>query len=679
MPKKQMTIAGRQLALDVRPDRLDLRDRPYRPPLGNLPPCFPGDAELADFLPRFARAGYVLNQGEDGACTGFGLAAVINTLRVRAQGLEPGSAPLPVSPAMLYRLAQLYDEWPGEDYEGSSCRGALKGWHRHGVCRESLWPYLAPGHKPGAAPPLEAPTAPWDPARNWDVDALSCVLGVYYRVDQRAIVDVQAAIRECGAILVSAKVHEGWGVAAAPELRGHADLATIAPSPTPGKGGTHAFALVGYNARGFVVQNSWGPEWASHGFALLPYEDWLLHGVDAWAFTLGVPRQSVGLLGGGVRTARFLLPSANAACALGGAAQGLAPDQALRHTVLMNRGLPVRNDITAADACQSLRATALAHPLVWLRAQRRKKLLIYAMGGPVPEAEAMERVRVLAPTALSRGMYPLFLLSRGAGLEGARASTDALAAHAGLREPSERGDRMLEAELRAPGGALWAQVAAEAARACDAPDGAGRQLLSALKALAGEVSGLEIHCVGHSEGALLLGHLLRRFKAQGLKAASLHLFAPACTPAFALETFKPAVEAGTLKPARWWIHALSDVNERADRVGAYGRSWLYLVSRALETAHKTPLIGLARCFDPSTVADGAADGQWARSAVGTVREWQAFWSSHPKAAQRAQVWSERRWDDGAEGVAATHMAFDRARAIWDLTLERIQNARPAKG
>ncbi|WP_228278013.1 hypothetical protein, partial [Acinetobacter nosocomialis] len=50
-------------------------------------------------------------------------------------------APPLVSPRMFYELAKLYDEWPGQDYEGSSCRGALKGWHKHGVCRWDLWPY----------------------------------------------------------------------------------------------------------------------------------------------------------------------------------------------------------------------------------------------------------------------------------------------------------------------------------------------------------------------------------------------------------------------------------------------------------------------------------------------------------------------------------------------------------
>ena len=36
---------------DARPDRLDLRDLPYRPPLRSLPPTYPADAEVAKFIP----------------------------------------------------------------------------------------------------------------------------------------------------------------------------------------------------------------------------------------------------------------------------------------------------------------------------------------------------------------------------------------------------------------------------------------------------------------------------------------------------------------------------------------------------------------------------------------------------------------------------------------------------
>jgi len=52
--------------------------------------------------------------------------------------------------------------------------------------------------------------------------------------------------------------------------------------------GGHAFALVGYNKTGFVVQNSWGLVWGNCGFGVLPYEDWVKHGTDAWIAALGV-------------------------------------------------------------------------------------------------------------------------------------------------------------------------------------------------------------------------------------------------------------------------------------------------------------------------------------------------------------------------------------------------------
>src|SRR6185436_3184190 len=76
---------------------------------------------------------HILDQGSEGACTGFALAAVINFLRSDAR--KAGS----VSPQMLYEMARRYDEWPGESYEGSSARGAMKGWVTHGVARSHSW------------------------------------------------------------------------------------------------------------------------------------------------------------------------------------------------------------------------------------------------------------------------------------------------------------------------------------------------------------------------------------------------------------------------------------------------------------------------------------------------------------------------------------------------------------
>lgn len=285
-PSQGPRIGGR--LMDARPDRVDLRDLPYRPPLRSLPAQYPGDARIAEFLPGYVKAGLVLNQGKEGACTGFGLACVVNYLLYVRDGTSKRFGG--VSPRMLYELAKRYDEWPGSDYDGSSCRGALKGWHKHGVCSSDHWPY-----------PLDRNDVPL-PARpepRWEQDAASRPLGVYYRIDRESVVDMQAAIVNIGAVYASANAHDGWDsltrarATAAPV--DHASLPVIPAVKDRESLGGHAFALVGYDDRGFIVQNSWGPAWGRGGFAILPYEDWVEHATDAWACALGVPVRTSGM------------------------------------------------------------------------------------------------------------------------------------------------------------------------------------------------------------------------------------------------------------------------------------------------------------------------------------------------------------------------------------------------
>ena len=92
-----------QRKLDAQRDSLDFRDLLYRPALVQLKEAL---LPNRDYL-------HVMDQGQDGACTGFGLAAVINYL-LRTRN-EPASTR--VSPRMLYEMAKHHDRWPGEDYE----------------------------------------------------------------------------------------------------------------------------------------------------------------------------------------------------------------------------------------------------------------------------------------------------------------------------------------------------------------------------------------------------------------------------------------------------------------------------------------------------------------------------------------------------------------------------------
>ena len=81
-----------------------LRDREYRPKLVSLPQQYPDPAKIAALWPEYA-ASLVLDQGSEGACTGFGLAAVINYLLFQKGG-ETGQPVETVSPRMLFHLAR---------------------------------------------------------------------------------------------------------------------------------------------------------------------------------------------------------------------------------------------------------------------------------------------------------------------------------------------------------------------------------------------------------------------------------------------------------------------------------------------------------------------------------------------------------------------------------------------
>ena len=51
----------------------------------------------------------------------------------------------------------------------------------------------------------------------------------------------------------------------------HAGLPVIPYDGHPSEVDGHAYALVGFNEQGFVLQNSWGPGWGAGGFAVLTY------------------------------------------------------------------------------------------------------------------------------------------------------------------------------------------------------------------------------------------------------------------------------------------------------------------------------------------------------------------------------------------------------------------------
>lgn len=709
--------------LDARPDRLDLRDLVYRAPLRSLPPRWPMDTDLKLLLPAYVKAGRILNQGNEGACTGFGLACVTNYLywlRHLALPARGRKAPELVSPRMFYELAKLYDEWPGQDYEGSSCRGALKGWHKHGVCTETLWPYPLDRDGNGTfARPLAG----------WDDDATGRALGVYYRVDKKSVVDMQAAIYEIGAVYVSADVHDGWGLDASSMPSSHDKLPRIARMKQ--KTGGHAFALVGFNEHGFVVQNSWGTGWGASGFAILPYEDWVTNATDAWAVALGVPQdlsdvksRQPGAAGSG-RAAKGARAAAGGFRVMAGGGlsnvagtlrqgdnprddpwpfnhafdhkpyQPLRTDAAYTHTLVSgNDGQLMATDFTRerTDREGLARELVVERPAAWFKAGKAKvvKLAIYAHGGLNSEVGSVQRIRVLAPYFLANGIYPLFFTWKTGPGETLKYILEDLKHRIldtddrsegwldRLREAAaEAKDRAIEAVGRQVARGIWSEMrenAAGGATAHHVLDLAARMLRELRDTLAGNGQTLELHLMGHSAGSILLGHLLGRLATSDpLAVASCELYAPACSSHFAVQHYGGAHDAGVLPLNQLRLHVLSDGNERADGLPSaahdmYGKSLLYLVSRALDDIRKQPLLGMERAL-VKPLPDWPLD-QWADAAEVDIAAWLKRWPAGAllNLVETPKVRTTRTGDQ----IAASHGSFDNNIDVLTGTLERIR-------
>ena len=723
MPRTSVKISGRSLPVtfDARADRLDLRDRAYAPRVVNLPPEFPSRGMVRDLLPGYLNlaARRILDQGQEGACTGFGLSAVINYLFWARDGQ---GTTVNVSPRMVYHLAKFYDEWPGEDYSGSSCRGALKGWHKHGVCQRVLWPYTVDGA--GKVPSFEAPLA------GWDVDAVTRPLGVYYRVDKRSVGDMQAALVEIGAIYVSADVHDGWGLPATKKtFTDYSSLPVIPYGSASKVSGGHAFALVGYTAAGFVVQNSWGTAWGSSGFAVMSYADWVANGTDAWTVSLGVPivaQKSAGVTGTALRSPRTFSAASgglNAALSGGSGALPAAPTEkpywraldaetALERMVVMgNNGMPINRLVGCAHAAEAIAQVTHSNALRFFAQQpsgkqhKVKRLVLYAHGGLNSEEESAVRTRILAPYFEENGIYPVFITWKSGAGEIIKNILQDRANDVGADLPFSGGmlDKLKEAALDAWDRAIellaqnlgvksiWSEMKQNAilgAQPGNALALIAQELAALRQALEGQGDKLELHVVGHSAGSIVLGHMLDLFGAGAspLPVASCSLYAPACTVAFANAHYVAAVQrAKILARENFHIDVLSDNRERDDSVGPYRKSLLYLVSRALEDMHKMPILGLLKAFDTECNRDEHWNEPRLDQIAPDLVQWQNFWwgGSAPsdffstgkgKTGTTLGVVDRLQIESGARTIGAAHGSFDNDVDVVRATLERMLGA-----
>jgi hypothetical protein len=189
----------------------DERDRPYA--LATLVAQAPEPTRRW----RYWNAnGWWGDQGGAPHCVGYAWAHWLEDGPVTHRG------PAPVAdPARLYRMAQCIDEWPGEDYAGTSVRAGAKVLHAEGFIEAYLWAF-----------------------------------------DAATVID---ALLTVGPVVVGT---DWYGGMSDPEPDGR-----LRPDG-PLQGG-HAYLLDGVNLdTGRVrVKNSWGRDWGRRGFGWLDLDD----------------------------------------------------------------------------------------------------------------------------------------------------------------------------------------------------------------------------------------------------------------------------------------------------------------------------------------------------------------------------------------------------------------------
>ncbi|HEX5015525.1 MAG TPA: C1 family peptidase [Candidatus Limnocylindrales bacterium] len=591
MPKTnvpdQVRITGRTFDTNALPDPFDAQDLVYRPKL----------QPLDDFLDR--RAGQVVLDQIGQSCTGHAVAALINTVnstdkpgKTPAHGPPRKSLRPPVSPYMLYWVARKYDEFPGTEDLGSSLRGALKGWYYHGVCAADDW---------GADVEERDLFEP-----DFVAKCLKTPLGAYYRVNARRIDDMQSALTELNAIVVSAAIHDGW-IEPKKETKQRRTNWVIREGSAPLGG--HAFLLAGYNDIGFLIQNSWGESWGRNGYATLPYDDWLDNAYDAWVARPGVPQTGVH------QRRRVVVPTGATI------ATGTGPDLARLQSYVINVAAggqmsPKGRVSSSPDQIKALATTMEKDIETWANdpAKYKRRLVLYAHGGLVGEDGGVEIANRMVDWWRANHIYPIHVVWESDAvttilsfLEDVQKSLP----FGGIRDGIyEAVDRLIEGAGRNIQ-RLWEEMKENARMASsprvpntpDAKTPGVTLFVDHLKKYVKDHGDLEIHLVGHSAGSVLLAGVLGRLIAEGITVDSLQLMGGAISVSeFERDVLPHLAIVSNTRPRlkRFTAFDLDDKKELDDacpslQFPVYHKSLLYFVARALEPSRnqfEKPMVGL---------------------------------------------------------------------------------------
>lgn len=611
MPKTQSPSAVQlphgTFITNAQPDVFDSRDLNYRPKLEPLP---------ASMDRRPVEQTHIYKQ-DGSSCTGHAIAAMINTVltQVAIEGGNP--IPPPASPYMLYRLARRYDEFPGEEDAGSSLRGGMKGWLNHGCTVFDRWGKLD-----------LVPEPDFD-NQDFIRECSQIPLGAFYRVNPYRLDDMQSAITELHAVCASAAVHSGWITPIIVTNPDGKSMHVIQRSSLSEPLGGHAFAIVGYNEVGFLVQNSWGSEWGDGGFATLPYDEWLDSAYDAWVARPGVPKTpfaksrtiSVGSKGTlGLTQDADLFRLRNYVVDLGNEGR------------LSTNGKFTSSPLQIDRVFSNMQAT---HD-EWQASGHERHVLLYAHGGLVSEQDGLETAHKQLDFWLNNHIYPIsFVWETGPKDVIVDQIEDFFRSRIGVGfsfDFFESIDRLMDKFARTKLSWAWAQMKDNADKANLQAPGIVFEPGGATDSMAGfpgatlvllrlatylrDNPSTKVHLVGHSAGANFMTAVMERLAELQISTESLSLMAPAVRVDDFVRRASDYVEN---EVKRVTIFNLTDRAEKDDTCTAaitwYHKSLLYWVSQGFEIpksgqAAEVPLLGMQKFYGMPLGPQGQSLLQW---------------------------------------------------------------------
>jgi hypothetical protein len=255
------------------------------------------------------------------------------------------------------------------------------------------------------------------------------------------------------------------------------------------------------------------------------------------------------------------------------------------------------------------------------REWKRKRIVIYLHGGLNDEKAVARRIIAFRDVFLENQIYPLHIMwESGAGESIRSLIADHLTANderAGgigdwLRKAREglieAKDRTFELTVALPGSALWKEMKENAELASNHRQGKGGiQLLAkyvkqAMAAMTtAKKDDWELHVVGHSAGSIFAAYAIPHLISLGLDLKTLSFLAPAIRVDLFKSLLLSLIRKGSIPQPGCFV--LSDVGERDDDVGPYGKSLLYLVSNSFEGRRSVPLLGMEKYLTDPAHAD----------------------------------------------------------------------------